>query len=117
MDRSDREALLYEAEHPEELPPGEELAPEVLSLRSIDDSPTGQLLAEIHLVAREGTASDVPVPPERFAAVLGLYGLGDRVLEMLPHLQAIDRGWREVVAGERKRLQEEARDRARDGTL
>jgi len=78
--------------------------------QALAESPMGQMLVELHALARQGTSGDQPVPPERYEAVLRMSGLAGRVLELLPSLYEIDREWMAGAAEIRKQRLEAAKD-------
>lgn len=111
MPESDRQALLREAEHPESLPEGETVAPEITALEALSRSPMALLLDEAFTLARESTPEDAPVPVERMVYVIDLLGLAADRAALLPHLRDMDRAWRSTMAEHREQSIEEARTR------
>lgn len=109
MDDADRLHAQAEAEDPSLLPSGATLIPEIAAQRELEASPLAQQLMELHAFARQGTPADQPVPPERFAYVLGLHGLGGQVLAHLPALYEIDSAWMQGAALVRRKQVEDAK--------
>ena len=84
-----------------------DVVPEIRAREALLRSPVGQQIAQIHALARRGTPGDQPVPPERYEAVMRLYGLDEQVLEYLPELYRVDSAWLEGAAEVRKRMERE----------